>query len=292
VASAGRLIRPVAALARWFSSIRWNRGLVWIIAESALLCLLWVNVLASPNRSDPANPVGASIASPLNGAAFNHLTEVSGEMFCPSGMVGHVRISLKHIATGTTWNWKEDGWSADSWIQFDAPEGIVTPWALSVPKLAEGRYEIECRTSLDAAPPRLAARHSFLIDRTRPRVSFLPLHDQQTFFDLSELGGEIDEQAEIRFTLSYSPDFELRKYWDGSDWTGDAGDPHVNLSAASTGGFWFPAAETKLPKPNQIAPGTYLIAVSAFDRAGNEGRAAITILKPTPTLTAKSTPAN
>ncbi len=289
---AGCLIRPLAALACWISAIRWNRGLAWIIAESALLCLLWVDVLASPNQSDPANPVGVSIASPRNGMACNHLSEVSGVMFCPSGTVGHVHIRLKHIATGTTWNWREEGWSPDSWIQFDAPEGVVTPWALAPPKLAEGRYEIECRTSLDPAPPRLAARHSFVIDRTSPRVSFLPLHDQQTFFDLSELAGEIDEQAEIQFTISCARNLELRRYWNGSIWTGDASDPHLNLPAASAGGFWFPAAETRLPRPSQIEPGTYLIAVSAFDRAGNEGRAAITILKPTPTLTATSAHAN
>ena len=106
------------------------------------------------------------------------------------------------------------------------------------------------------------------------------MHDQQTIVDFADVSGEIDLTATIQFSIRKVNEIdELNSYWNGSTWTTNRADPRRKLRAACGQDFWFPAAETVLPKAREIPAGTYLISVSAVDRLGNEGRAAITVNK-------------
>lgn len=126
-------------------------------------------------------------------------------------------------------------------------------------------------------------------DRTAPSIRFLPLHDQQGVADFSQIGGEVNEEAVIVFTISrLEESLENVRYWTGREWTANSNEPGTNLRGASVDSFWFRAAETFLPKTSEIDPGSYVINVSAFDRAGNEGRAAITVRKIEPVSIAES----
>ena len=276
------------AIVRWLFAIHWRRGLAWVVAETALLCLVWVNVLASSPGNRISNPVGTSISSPAHGSILNSLREISGVSLSPNSASGVIELRLRDIRSGNYWDWQEERWVADACIQFSAPEGILTPWTIAVPRLSTGRYEIECRTSLGPESTRICARHIFCIDRTAPTIWFYPLHDQQTVGDFSDIGGELSESAEVSFTIGRVNELGQRaSYWNGANWTASIDDAGLKLRATNARDFWFPSAETKLPKASQIEPGIYLISVSAIDRAGNEGRAAITVSKPGPTLTAE-----
>lgn len=254
----------------------------------ALLCLVWVNVLASSEGNGPRNLSGTSISSPANGSVLNSLHEISGTTLSPNGASGVIELRLRDIRSGNYWDWQQERWVPDACIQFSAPEGILTPWTISVPRLSSGRYEIECRTSVGSESSRISARHIFCIDRTAPTIWFYPLHDQQTVTDFSDIGGEVSESAEVRFTIGQvSETGQAGSYWNGVKWTATVDDAGLKLRATVARDFWFPGVETKLPKASQIEAGRYLISVSAVDGAGNEGRAAITVSKPGPTLTAE-----
>jgi hypothetical protein len=254
---------------------RWTRKLMWIVGELALLSILWVNVLASdPPR---AHLIGTTILSPANGSVVSTVGEISGETLCPSGLNGTVQIRLRHVATAKTWDWSEERWSDDSAVEFKAIEGTQTPWRILLPRLAEGRYEVECRTIIDSVSQRTSAQNRFLIDRTPPRISFFPLHDQQTIDDAFEISGDIHEPSEIRFSIWRLSREKRIACWTGKAW--ESASSNSTLRASSANGYWFPAAETELPKAEQIQDGTYLISATAHDRAGNEGRAAVTVHK-------------
>ena len=275
-------------IVRWLLAIHWKRGLAWLLAETVLLSLVWVNVLASNERNGQPNLIGTSISSPLHASVLKSLHEISGVTLSPEGASGVIELRLRDIRSGNYWDWQQERWVPDACIQFSAPEGVLTPWSIAVPRLSTGRYEVECRTSLGPQSGRISARHVFCIDRTAPTIWFYPLHDQQTVTDFGDIGGELSEAAEVRFTIGRVNESGQRaSYWNGGSWTAAAEDTKLNLRGATARDFWFPSAETKLPRASQIVPGTYLISVSAIDRAGNEGRAAITVSKPGPTLTAE-----
>jgi hypothetical protein len=260
-----------------FLRVRWNRAVVWIVAEILLLSLLWVNVLAS--ESPPRNFTGrALIVSPTNAAALSAVHEISGLAYLPKGALGRAEIRLRQVATRKCWDWTSDGWRDEGVLRIPLSEGIAVPWNIVTPELAEGRYQVECTLQLEGSvgPSSIS---SFVLDRTTPSIGFFPLHDQQTVDDLSDVGGEIDEPAEVHFSISrLSEAGQSSEWWDGNSWSQQTSSIR-SLAAATAHGFWFRAAETSVPQGQYLEPGTYLILVSAIDRAGNEGRAAVTVHK-------------
>jgi hypothetical protein len=261
---------------RVLASLSWNRAIGWIAAELALLSLLWVNVFAAdaPNLRFVGRVL---IINPTNASAIHSVSEISGISFMPNGFAGSTEIRLRQVATGKYWDWKAEGWSEDGILRVPIAEGTAVPWKIMPPKLSDGRYEVECAVQLGGASRQTSAS-SFVIDRIAPQIGFFPLHDQQSIADLGEIGGEVDEWAEIRFSICRIADpAQSAEYWDGHGWTRER--TPTLLRAASANGYWFPAAETTIPNSAALQPGTYLISVTAFDRAGNEGRAALTLRK-------------
>jgi hypothetical protein len=273
----GRRLRRVTQrrLSKKLRPSRFSRKLFWISGELVLVFLLWVNVLAADRPR--AHLIGTTISSPTNGSIVSTIREISGETLCPAGLSGAVQIRLRHVATGKFWDWAEDRWNDNGALEFIPAEGTQTPWRILLPQLAEGRYELQC-SSIDSGVRRSSRNSRFLVDRTAPSVSFFPLHDQETIDDVFEIGGEIDEPAEIQFTIwRVSARGQRLTCWNGKTW--DANVAKSELRASSAHGYWFPAAETTLPKADEIQSGTYLISATAVDGAGNEGRAAVTVHK-------------
>jgi hypothetical protein len=274
---------PRAGAAR-APSARWERPLLWLFFEAALLCILWANVRGSDRPVEkPAAvaPVVISLTSPTNRAVINGVTELKGVADLVGGVVESVEVRLKHINSRKVWPWQTARWTSEA--------STTSGWQVSLPRLEEGQYEVECRGYAAGETNGTLSYHWFTIDRSAPRISFFPLHDQQTVRDFSEIGGEIDKAARVQFTICrVNESAEGNRYWNGSGWISNAPDTQLKLQAASTGGFWFPSAETMLPKPEQIEVGNYLLCASALDDAGNEGRAAITILIVGPSFTLKA----
>jgi len=255
---------------------RWNRAALWVAAEAALFCALWVNVLAA---DAPKNRLTGTcvVQNPLNAASIHSLQTFRGFVDAPEGVNGTMQMRLRHIATGRFWDWTAQQWSDDGLLTIPVTEPGRTPWTVVAPALAEGRYQLEC-SFRDGTVLERAIVSSFSIDRTPPQISFLPLHDQQVIEDFSEIGGEITKPAEIRFSICRLTEQGLRVgCWNETAWSG--AEESSLLNGASSGGFWFPAAGAKLPHAGQIENGSYLVFASAVDRAGNEGRAAITVHK-------------
>ena len=121
---------------RWLLAIHWRRGLAWLLAETVLLCLVWVNVLASSERNGQPNLIGTSISSPPNASVLNSLHEISGVTLSPDGASGVIELRLRDIRSGNYWDWQRERWVPDACIQFNAPEGILTPWTIAVPRLS------------------------------------------------------------------------------------------------------------------------------------------------------------
>jgi len=269
-------------------AVRWERPLLWLLLEAALLCILWANVRGSerPTEKQAIIPVTITLISPTNRAVISTATELKGAAVCADGVVESVQVRLRHVNSRKIWPWQTAHWTALTGTNSTAHH---LPWQTGLPRLDDGHYEVECRSYLAGETNGVLSYHSFSIDRGAPGISFFPLHDQQTLHDFSDLGGEIDKEAQVEFMICrVNESAERNSYWDGSSWTFNADDPAVKLRAASAGGFWFPSAETTLPKPGQIEIGTYTISASAHDSAGNEGRAAITIMKVGPAFTLKS----
>jgi len=255
---------------------RWNRAVAWITIEVLLFSLLWVNVLASesPERTLAGRLL---IASPTNAAALHSLHEISGIAYLPNGALGTAEIRLRQVGTGKCWDWLLDRWSEDAVLRLPLREAAPVPWNIATPDLSEGRYQVECSMQL-AGLNNPVSVHSFIVDRTAPSISFFPLHDQETIDDLSEVGGEINEVADVHFSISRLSDAgHTSEWWDGEHWTNKL--PSPSLRGATARGFWFRAAGTTLPRRQDLQNGTYLILASAIDRAGNEGRAAVTVHK-------------
>jgi hypothetical protein len=255
---------------------RWNRALAWVGTEVLLFSLLWVNVLAS--ESPESSRTGRLIiASPTNAAALRSVHGISGVAYLPKGELGTAEIRLRQVATGKCWDWLSDRWSEDAVLRIPLREAAPVPWDIVTPDLSEGRYQVECSLQL-AGLTHPASVHSFIVDRTAPSISFFPLHDQETIDDLSDVGGEINEVAEVHFSISRLSDAgQPSEWWDGEHWTNKL--PGPSLRGATARGFWFRAADTMLPQRRDLQNGTYLILASAIDRAGNEGRAALTVHK-------------
>jgi hypothetical protein len=153
-------------------------------------------------------------------------------------------------------------------------------WTATIPRLRDGRYEVSAQALLDEDSPAVSTSRNIVIDGTAPDISFFPLHDQQPIADFSEVGGEIDEVAAIEFSICQVNDtIDQKIYWNGKTWSTNRNDPAIRMRAGSVGDFWFSSTETALPKSAEIPAGNYLISVFAFDRAGNEGRAAVTVVK-------------
>ena len=255
---------------------RWNRALAWVGTEVLLFSLLWVNVLAS--ESPESSRTGRLIiASPTNAAALRSVHGISGVAYLPKGELGTAEIRLRQVATGKCWDWLSDRWSENGVLHIPLRAATPVPWKIVTPNLPEGRYQVEGAIQIAGLGYPISV-HSFMVDRTAPDISFFPLHDQETIDDLSEVGGEINEVAEIHFSISRLRDAgQASEWWDGEHWRN--GEPRRSLRAATARGFWFRAADTKLPRRENLQNGTYLILASAVDRAGNEGRAAVTVHK-------------
>src|SRR5437899_7023418 len=52
-----------------------------------------------------------------------------------------------------------------------------------------------------------------------PSINFLPLHDEQTVVDFSDISGEIDAPSTIQFSICHVGDLDdSRSYWNGANW--------------------------------------------------------------------------
>lgn len=246
-----------------------ERGLM-----SALLYLAATHLLAA-DPAESTNQNALTITQPSQNAALARLAEIKGSIVSQSGRVDLVQVRLKSLAGRNFSEWQSAEWTADK-----DSNAQLSEWKVSVPKLKEGAYEIECR-ALQAGKTILASSvNTFAIDRTAPVISFFPLRDQKSVVDFSEIGGEIDKAAQIQFSICRVNDSEeLNRYWNGSEWSASPDSPGVKLRGSSNRDYWFPSAETPLPKIGQIERGMYLISASAVDGAGNLGRAAVTVLK-------------
>jgi len=243
---------------------------------SLLLCSAGANLIAD-EHPESTNRIAVKITHPCNQAIIATLNEIKGSTVSQSGIVDVVQVRLKSVAGGKPSDWQSAEWIVD---QNTNAQRQLTEWRILAPRLREGAYEIECQATRAGKIIVGSNKSTFVIDRTAPVISFFPLHDQTPVVDFSEIGGEIDKAAEIHFSICRVNDSEeLNRYWNGSEWTANPENSGVKLRGSSNRDYWFPSAETPLPKSSQIERGMYLISACAVDRAGNRGRAAITVRK-------------
>jgi hypothetical protein len=222
----------------------------------------------------PLSKLAIEITQPANNSAVNDLKEIRGSVLCRTGVVEKVQVRLKSSEAEKVSAWAEADWSESK----TASEANRRDWKIALPKVRNGSYEVECRAKLTGETFAAYTGCFFSVDQTAPVINFFPLHDQVVLTDFFEIGGEIDKKARIEFMICRVSEAEDQKrYWNGSEWTARADDPGAKLRGTLSGDYWFPSAETGLPKAGRIESGTYLVSVFAFDRAGNEGRAAITV---------------
>jgi hypothetical protein len=273
-----------------------NKSLSLTIRTAALLAFACaLSSQASETNAVSANEITLTLNNLTNHSVLSKLREISGTVSSPKIPVQGVLIRLHDLESGGSWDWEQASWTEDlDGAQERLALADNSTFKTPLPRLHSGRYDIyvqavlssKARTGTFDSP--VVIRQSFVIDSRTPGINFFPLHDQQTVFDFSDIGGEIDKTSEIRLSISQVNEItELSSYWNGASWQTNSADPQIKLRVSSSGDFWFPSAETRLPKASDISPGMYLISVSAIDRAGNEGRAAITVIKLGPTLSLK-----
>jgi hypothetical protein len=256
------LAKGAAAVRLWFGSL--------------LLCSAGSNLVAD-EHPESTNRIAVKITHPCNHAVIASLNEIKGSTVSQGGIMDVVQVRLKSVAGGKPSDWQSAEWIAD---QNTNAQRQLTEWRILAPQLKEGAYEIECQATRAGKIIMASNKSTFVIDRTAPVISFFPLHDQTSVVDFSEIGGEVDKTAEIQFSICRVNDSEeLNRYWNGSEWIANPENSGVKLHGSSNRDYWFPSAETPLPKSTQIGRGMYLISASAVDRAGNRGRAAITVRK-------------
>jgi len=203
---------------------RWNRALAWVATEVLLFSLLWVNVLASES-ADRSLTGRLLIASPTNAAALHSVHEISGIAYLPNGASGTAEIRLRQVGSGKCWDWLSDRWSEDAVLRIPLREATPVPWNIVTPDLSEGRYQVECSMQV-AGSSHSVSVNSFIVDRTAPSISFFPLHDQETIDDLSDVGGEINEVADVHFSTCQLNDAgQTSEWWDGEHWTNNVPSP-------------------------------------------------------------------
>ena len=268
----------------------------WALIRAATV--LWaVSVCAGVLRceaSETNSEITLTFNNLTNYSILPKLSQVSGTAVSANVALHGIAVRLRDLESGDWWNWEQASWSEDrTGNQKTVPVTDNLNWKTPLPRLASGRYEISVQAVIVSKVGKgtfnwpVATRRAFIIDSRPPGINFFPLHDQQTVFDFSEIGGEIDKDARIQLSISRVNELsELNRYWNGANWQTNA-DAQIKLGVSSAGDFWFPSAETRLPKASEIPPGMYLISVSAIDRAGNEGRAAITVIKVGPSFTLK-----
>jgi hypothetical protein len=255
-----------------------------------LVCVLTVYSAISAETETAASAkhqVTLTISNLTNGAVFPNLSRIRGTVCSSGSPVEGVLVQLRELSRSREISCVAKlGVSARS-----ATCQSELSWTATLPRLRDGRHEVTAQALLDEGVRPASVRRTIVIDGTSPDISFFPLHDQQAIADFSEVGGEIDEVAAIEFSICRFDDTaEQKSYWNGTAWSTNRNDPSIKIRAGSVGDLWFASEDTALPKAADIPAGNYLISAFAIDRAGNEGRAAVTVVKKTVAFSAKVEP--
>jgi hypothetical protein len=247
------------------------------LAGLLLACLLTVFSAVSEETPEPfMNYVTLTIRNVTNGTVLPNLSKISGTVRAFGLPVDGVVVHVREILRG-----KEISCVAKlGFATTNAAGETELTWTVCLPRLRDGRYEMNAQPLVKEHVPPNSVHRNIVIDGTSPEISFAPLHDQQVIADFSEVGGEIDEVAAIELSICrVEESIEQNTYWNGVTWTTNRDDHSIRIRAGSVGDLWFAPTETALPKATEIPAGNYLISAFAFDRAGNEGRAAVTVIK-------------
>jgi Tol biopolymer transport system component len=207
-----------------------------------------------------------SFASPTNGKFVNNLDSITGKVTDNSGTgINRVELIIKRNSdtkywTGTTWGsrttlsttvtgatWKRD---------IELPTGT---------NLTEGDYTLAA-TAFDNAGGSKSTSILFTVDKTVPTILTIaaPVNGS-TITALPAINGTVADNA--GGTGIGRMDVVLKRLSDNLYWTGTAWAARKLLTINISGTNW--NTTTALPTAGKLLPGKYLVAATAYDRAGN-----------------------
>ena len=233
------------------------------------------------------SPPTITIDSPVN-TSYQVAPAVSGSAADTNGIadtgVAQVNVAFSRTSDNVWWNFGDRVWGTtvlNPLLDITPADG-TNSWSNFLPAdLADGEYEVQVQAVDNAANASLWITRKFTIDNTPPILAFTPLTNNASVFDLSGIGGSINEAGAVRFRIE-QVDAGATNYWNGSKWVSD---PSVYLAATVTGGNWTPAGGVGLLNRGQTRSGPYRLRVMGTDVAGNVGTLEIVVNRSAPDTT-------
>jgi hypothetical protein len=223
---------------------------------------------------DTTAPAAPTIDFPTNNASQNHFASFNGSASDNSGGSGisGVILLLSRNSDGQYWN--GSGWDVFSFGSFLGATQSGSNWVrdFSLPAgdlLTEGIYTVLAYAVDRAGNISAATTISNLIDFTAPSVVFISPPVGVPQLNLGSISVNAQDNpggsglARVEMTIRRSSD---GGYWSGTNW----GNVRAALAMGLSGTNWQGAS---LPSGADLADDVYLLIASAYDRAGNRGRA-------------------
>jgi hypothetical protein len=208
--------------------------------------------------------------------------------------VGMVRVALNRTADGVWYDFVSSAWGTTTFdfnrniLNASDVSGQHTGWIAQLPAMAAGSYTVQAQSVNVHNHGSPWVSSAFTIE-SAPVVTFNPLTNSETVFDLSQIGGTINEGGSVVFRIQqYDTSSINYLYWNGSTWIANGNDPSVYLAASVTGGSWSPSGGVALPGRGQLQyghNGHYFLRAIGTDIAGDSTTNEILVNRSAPDTT-------
>ena len=236
--------------------------------------------------NDTAPPSSVVVTKPANNTFVNALAGLNGTATDVNSGIDHVDVNILRLSDYQWWNPPADGapgfWD-DSETPFVAtvtPNGVLgrSAWAVNsgLPSgtlLPTGKYYIEV-VAYDRVGFSRAGSSQVTVDKGKPSVAITaPANGSSfttTFPSITGTAGDSGGSGLNKVTVT------ILQQSTGLWWTGTAWGARTNLTTTLSGSNW--SRTTGLPN-SSLTAGSYTIAATATDNAGNTRAVAVTITR-------------